>query len=471
MRKPRLFRLLVLFIAILVFAGHTAAQQAKYIFLMIGDGMGVVQRSAAEQFNQSCGYGPLTMNSLPAHGLTTTHAYQTPVTDSAAAATAIACGQKTANGVVSMDHTKQIKLKTLAEIAAERGMRVGIISSVSIDHATPACFYAHQPSRSNYYQIAMELAASDFEYFAGGSLYARIDGRVYPLRAAKENGFTIVRTRAELMALTNRSGKVWAYNRTVDHKSALYYEIDRPEDHISLVEFTAKGIDLLDNSEGFFMMVEGGKIDWSCHAHDAAAAIRDILAFDKAVAEVLKFYQQHPQDTLIVVTADHETGGMTIGSIAAGLGFFPQKLSRQTISGLQFSHTEALRFRNEKIGFDQALPIIQKAFALDDLSSGELIRLRQAYTLSMIGDSARTKDEEYRSLYGVYDPLTTAAQNILSSRAGIGWTTWGHTASPVATSAIGVGAESFDGYYDNTDIFKKIISVMKSAQVPAHAQP
>jgi len=290
------------------------------------------------------------------------------------------------------------------------------------------------------------------------------------LQAARENGFAIVRTRAELIALTNGSAKVWAYNHTTDYDSALYYEIDRPEDHLSLVELTAKGIDLLDNSDGFFMMVEGGKIDWACHAHDAAAAIRDILAFDQAVAEVLKFYQRHPQDTLIVVTADHETGGMSIGSAAVS-GFFPQRLSRQNISGLQFSRTEVLRFRNQKISFDQALPTIRKAFGLDDLSSGELIRLRQAYTLSMIQKSARNKDEEYRSLYGSYDPLTTAALHVLSNRAGIGWTSWYHTGLPVVTSAIGVGAESFDGYYDNTDIFKKIVSVMKPARVHAHAHP
>ncbi|NIA07930.1 MAG: alkaline phosphatase [Actinobacteria bacterium] len=467
----RKFWFLRLFVAIFVFVGSAGGEQAKYIFLMIGDGMGVVQRSAAEQFSRSCGNGQLVMNSLPAHGLTTTHSYQSLVTDSAAAATAIACGLKTANGVISMDYTKKTKLKTLAEIAAERGMRVGIISSVSIDHATPACFYAHQPSRSNYYQIAMELAASDFEYFAGGSLYARINGRVSPLQAARENGFTIVRTRAQLMALTNGCPKVWSYNQSVDYDSALYYEIDRPKDHLSLVELTAKGIDLLDNSDGFFMMVEGGKIDWACHAHDAAAAIRDILAFDKSVAEALEFYQRHPQDTLIVVTADHETGGMTVGSITAGLGFSPQRLSRQNISGLQFSRTEVLRFRDEQIGFEKALPIIQKAFGLDDLSSGELIRLGRAYTLSMIQKSVRSKDEGYRSLYGSYDPLTTTALHILSSRAGIGWTTFSHTASSVATSAIGVGAESFDGYYDNTDIFRKIVSVMKSAQVSVQAQP
>ena len=162
---------------------------------------------------------------------------------------------------------------------------------------------------------------------------------------------------------------------------------------------------------------------------------------------------------------------MTIGSIAPGLGFFPRKLSCQNVSGAKFSLTEVPRFRNQQTDFDQALPIIVKAFGLDELSSAELTRLRQAYTLSMIQDSARTKDQEYSALYSGYDPLTATAQHILGSLAGIGWTTWDHTASPVATSAIGVGAESFDGYYDNTDIFKKIVSVIKPAPVPAYAHP
>lgn len=444
MRKYPFTRFVWLLLTILICVGYADADQAKYVFLMIGDGMGAAQRSAAEQFSQSIGQGPLTMNSLPAQGLTTTHSYDSPVTDSAAAATAIACGRKTANGVVSLDHTRQTKLKTLAEIAAQRGMKVGIISSVSINHATPACFYAHQPSRGNYYQIAVELAQSNFEYFAGGSVQgATSEGQPSPFDLARQNGFTIVTTRPELMALQSGSGKVWTYNHTTDHNAALFYEIDRPADHISLAEFTRKGIDLLANPDGFFMMVEGGKIDWACHAHDAAAAIHDTIAFDDAVAEALKFYKQHPTETLIVVTADHETGGMGLSSAVEGLSFSPRVISRQTISGQQFVRTYLSQFKQDKLSFAQALPTICSLFGLSNLSAKELADLRQAYAQGELAPPV---------------PL-----QIVSTRAGIVWSTGGHTATPVPTSAIGVGAKSFQGSYDNTDIFKKIDSVMKSA--------
>ena len=481
MGKSWFFKSFVLLVVVFLLAGAANAKQAKYVFLMIGDGMGVAQRTAAELFSKagqdrqgSLRVGKLAMNSLPVTGMTTTYAYETMVTDSAAAGTALACGQKTTNGVISMDHTGKRQLKTLAEIAAERDMKVGIVSSVSIDHATPACFYAHQASRNSFYESTMALAGSDYEYFAGGTSKATLPGKLKdrksPFEAAKENGFTIVTTRRKLRGLRRGGGKVWAYNRTTDHKAALHYKIDRTKDYISLAEFTRKGIELLENPDGFFMMVEGGKIDWACHSHDAATAIRDTLDFDDAVAEVLKFYEEHPQDTMIVVTADHETGGMTIGSASTRYAFFPQQLSKQKISATLFSRTVIPRIRKEQMSFEQALPLVQKAFGLRKLSSEELGQLREAYAQSMLDKKDRPEGNESYLLYGGYDPLTTAAVHVLSSRAGVGWTTWSHTGSPVATSAIGVGAESFNGYYDNTDIFAKIVSIMKQAEAPATAK-
>ena len=211
-------------------------------------------------------------------------------------------------------------------------------------------------------------------------------------------------------------------------------------------------------------MIEGGKIDWACHAHDAASAIHEMLAFDGAVAEVLKFYRKHPKQTLIVVTADHETGGMTIGSASTHYAFFPQKLSKQKVSGTIFSRTLVPQFREKQMSFEQVLPQVQRSFGFEDPSDQELDQLRKAYARSMTDEKGRSEDEERYTLYGTYDPLTTAALHILSARAGVGWTTWDHTGTPLPTSAIGVGAEKFNGYYDNTDIFRKIVSIMGHAK-------
>ena len=170
---------------------------------------------------------------------------------------------KTNIGVISMDPDGVTSYKTLAEAAKKKGMKVGIVSSVSIDHATPAVFYAHQPSRGMYYEIGHDLAASGFDYFGGGG-FKDVDGDGdlgNVLDAVTANGYRIVTDKNEFLALDpETSDKVVAYNHTLAGGQALYYEIDRPEDHISLAEFTAKGIELLDNPRGFFMMVEEGKI-------------------------------------------------------------------------------------------------------------------------------------------------------------------------------------------------------------------
>jgi alkaline phosphatase len=238
--KPSLAFLAVLLAFFPVHAGEPPT--AKYVILMIGDGMGIPQRAAAECYlharearrKDPPGMKTRRMNRFPAQGITTTYSRESCVTDSAAAATAIACGQKTLNHALSMDPTLKTKLKSLAEIAKERGLKVGLVTSVSIGHATPAAFCAHQPRRDSFYEIAMELAASSFDYFGGGAAKgaqpAVAKGRPSPVEAARKNGFVLVTRREELQALKPDGQKVWAFNHTCDEEAALYYEIDRPAD-------------------------------------------------------------------------------------------------------------------------------------------------------------------------------------------------------------------------------------------------
>jgi alkaline phosphatase len=409
------------------------------------------------------------MNSLPAQGLTATHSEDALITDSAAAGTALACGAKTANGVVAMDAAGKRPLNTLAEIAKDRGMRVGIVSNVSIDHATPAVFYAHQPTRNDYYEIGLQLARSDFDYFAGGQMRGNLPGqrkdRKCLVKIARENGFAVAAGREEMAAL-KPGRKAWVFDEAVDGSAALQYEMDRPESQPSLAELTRKGIELLDGDEGFFIMVEAGKIDWASHANDPAATIRDTLAFDDAVAEAVAFWREHPKRTLVVVTADHECGGMTVGSRVGGSRFRPAVLAGQRMSQDVFAARVA-RLRRNGGSRKQAVALAVELFGLDDLGDRERRMLEAAAARSMTDPDERARDGQSMLAYGKYDPLALTACRILSDRAGIGWSTFSHTGVPVPTSAVGVNAGAFQGCYDNTDIFGKILSAMNAGEATA----
>ena len=475
--------------------GALPGAKAKYIFFFIGDGMGLAQRNAAEIYLASTkeGLAPesvkLTMNSFPAQGMSTTYAADRLITGSAAAATALATGHKTNIGVLSMDPTKTMNFKTMAEMAKEKGMKVGIISSVSIDHATPAGFYAHQPSRNNYYEIEIDLANSNFDYFGGGG-FKKPNGpkgdQPSAFEIVRANGYTVVNSRAEFDRLSPGVGKVLAIDPFLDSSKALYYEIDRNDEMISLAEYTRKGIELLDNPNGFFIMVEGGKIDWACHANDATSAIIDTLAFDKAINEAVKFYREHPKETLIVVTGDHECGGMTIGFAGTHYESFFEKIQHQQMSYIEFNkilqeYKETHTPDNAK--FEDLIPVIQDSFGLIVLSDKERTQLeveksesakqklsmvladyeiqmiKDAFQMSMMEKEVRSKDEQTYLIYGGYEPITVALTHLLNQKAGIGWTSYSHTGVPVPVSAIGVGSSTFNGYYDNTDIAKKIMFI------------
>ena len=446
------------------------AGQIKYVFLMIGDGMGLSQRAAAEIYlwgpqekDQPVQLKKLAMNSLPVFGAARTNAYDAIVTDSGAAGTALATGHKVSIAVISMDPNSGRRYTTLAEIAKQKGWKVGIVTSAPINDATPAAFYAHQPSRGNHYSIAMELAASGFDYFAGGCPVgvraAVAEGNVSPIDTARKNGYAVVTNREGLAAL-RPGGKAWAYWVDANGDGQVYYEMDRPKDQPSLPEFTRKGIELLDNPKGFFLMVEGGEIDGACHGHDLAAAVGETVAFDQAVAEALEFYRKHPTETLIVVTNDHETGGMGLGGSGGGsLTFLRKKVSAQKGSQGAFSRKVA-EFRQGNLTFEEALPAAKDFFGFEELSAYNTKLLEDAYAESMKEPNSRPRDDAYNLLYAKLDPLSAACCNLLSRQAGVAWTTYGHTTVPAPVTAIGPGSERFTGYYENTDLFFKIAAAM-----------
>ena len=485
--RPRIVSAAMLagFVAACLLASPAAhAEQAKYVFLMIGDGMGNVQRIAAELFiNADTAVGAdakpmkrLVMNDMPALGFASTHSTNRLVTDSAAAGTALATGRKTANGMVSLSPDRSQRYVTVAELAKAAGLKVGVVTSVTIDHATPAAFYAHQSKRGKYYEIAMELGESGFNYFGGGGPAGAADNyvrnRTEPFDAARANGYTIVTTREQLVAA--KGDRVWAYDGSLDGYQALEYAMDRSDANWSLAELTRKGIELLDNPKGFFMMVESGKIDWASHQNDVAATVHEVLAFDEAVAEAVAFYRKHPSETLVVVTADHETGGMTLGFNEGG-SLNPTRLAKQTMSYVRFNGLIE-QWRRDKVAFDDVLPTIHTAFGFTKLASRDIDRLKAAFEASMDPDRRRPRQgmPEF-VLYGTKDPLLITCLRLVGEQAGIGFASFSHTGVPVPTTAIGVGSERFNGYYDNTDIPKRIAKVMglnwAKQAVPAAGRP
>lgn len=456
---------------------YTWEPKAKYVFLFIGDGMAMPQIKAAEAYSSALSetaadVQKLRFSQFPVAGLTTTHDAGSLITDSASAGTAIATGYKTLSGVINMDPGKTRDYKTISSYAAEKGMKVGIVSSVSLDHATPACFYSYAPSRSNYYDISVQLASSGFDYFGGGGL-KQITGKNGDqpdvLKLAEEAGYTIVQDRAGFQALSSGAGKVLAIEEKLQDSSAMPYEIDREEGALSLADFTAKGIELLsDDPDGFFLMVEGGKIDWAGHANDAASVIGDTLAFDAAIAEAVAFADKHPLETLIVVTGDHETGGMTIGFAGTKYATFFDKIAPQQMSFTAFvqdvmdPYKKRLAESGRKGSVTDIIPAVEKAFGIRvaELTPLQKEQLQLAFERSLGNEVIVPVEEDSYLLYGGYDPFTVKLTQVVNQNAGIGWTSYSHTGVPVATFAKGVQQELFSGYYDNTDIFYKLMQAM-----------
>jgi alkaline phosphatase len=451
-----------------------AAGRAKYVFLFIGDGMAMAQISAAEVFSTARSSKDVAVTRLeftrfPVAGLTTTYDAGTFITDSASAGTAIATGNKTLSGVINMDAGKTRQFKTIAEYAHEAGMRVGIVSSVTLNHATPASFYAKVPSRSNYYDIAVQLAGSGFEYFGGGLIDQRTGkNKDQPdaVELAKKAGYTYVDTKEGFQALKAGAEKVIAVNAVIQDSGSMPYEIDRKSGDLSLADYTRKGIELLDNPAGFFFMVEGGKVDWACHANDAGAAIGDVLALDAGIRVALEFARQHPDETLIVVTGDHETGGLTIGFAGTQYNTFFDKVALQKRSYIAFD-SDVLKPYKARVPQDRAkledlIPAIQESFGIDfnALSDFQKEQISFAFQRSMGNEQERSFAEDQYLLYGGYEPLTVKLTQVMNQTAGIGWTSYAHTGVPVPTFARGVHEETFGGYYDNTDIFRKLAAAM-----------
>ena len=424
----------------------------KYVFLFIGDGMGTAQIQSARFYkgtvenNGAVVEGELSFTQFPEVGSVTTYDSTSFCPDSASTATSIATGHKTESGVINMcPWTRDVPYETIAEkLHAQKNYKVGVVSTVNIDHATPAAFYAHQKTRKNYYAIGKELAVSGFEYFAGGE-FQKVNGDgtgPNNHEIAAQNGYIVVTRQADAAA-----GE-W-----------------------QLTDYVRKGIELLDNKKGFFLMTESGKIDWACHANDAAASIHDVLEMSNAVQAAVDFYNAHPNDTLILVTADHETGGMAIGYKTTNYDTFLTNLTHQKMSYAKFDSTYVKGYIANKTPFEAAMADVKANFGLtlptdpDAASAGKLLltdyeveNLRKAYerTLEVGAASQKEMSQQDYELYGTYIPFSMAICHTINHKSGVDHTTYAHTGAMVNLYARGQGADKFRGVYDNTEIFHKL---------------
>ncbi|BDE88081.1 MULTISPECIES: alkaline phosphatase [Intestinimonas] len=461
------------------------AKIPKYVFLFIGDGMSYPQFQAASDYLGALadtgsddildGNVPLTFMNFPVAGSAVTYDSSSFCPDSASTATSLSTGYKTYSGTINMDETATVSYETISEkLHAQLGWKVGVISSVNLNHATPAAFYAHQAKRSNYYEIGQELVASNFEYFAGGGLLKptgpdKDKTSLYDLAA--DAGYKVVMTQAEAEAVTSADGKVLIIDEHLADSDAFAYENDRADGNWALSDYVKKGIEVLDNDTGFFLMVEGGKIDWACHANDAGSTIADTIALSDAVDEAVAFAQQHPDETLILVTGDHETGGLTIGYAGTDYDTFLTNLEHQKISYAKFDSDYVAKYKENNTSFDEVMKDVTALFGLktegaeDDtlvLTAYELDKLKAAYEATMDAgraDADPANQAEY-VLYGSYEPLSVTITHILNNKSGVNFASYAHTGLPVAVFAQGSGQDLFEGFYDNTQVYHKLAGLL-----------
>lgn len=442
------------------------AQQAKYVFYFIGDGMGLNQVNATEMFlaeqeNGRIGTSPLCFASFPYAGYATTYSATNSITDSSAAGTALATGVKTYNGAIGVNPDKEV-VESVAVKAQRSGKRVGVTTSVSIDHATPSAFYAHQESRSWYYEIALDLPKAGFDFYAGSGFLKpdrthdkKKAPSIYPIFA--EAGYALARGVEEYQAKRAEADKMILIQQEGADQSSLPYAIDRKEGDLTLKQITESAVDFLmkdGGKKGFFLMVEGGKIDWSCHGNDAATTVREVMDMDEAVKVAYEFYKKHPKETLIVVTADHETGGLGLGYSKYELHLANLIHQQESADALSRSITNLRRqrriytwedikeFLGEKMGFWKSVKINWE----------QEKRLRDAFEDSFVKNNVKFEE----SLYSKTEPLAAVAKQVMSQVALLGWTTSNHSAGYVPVYAVGAGAKAFSGKMDNTDIPKRI---------------
>ena len=409
------------------------AKGPKYIFYFIGDGMGPSHVLGTELYLgelQGVIGRPqkLCFTQFPESAFVTTYSATNGVTDSAASGTALSTGNKTYNAAIGVGRDT-VEVYSVAADLADKGMAIGVATTVPINHATPSAFYAHNISRHNYDEIAPWMLEAGYDFYAGGDVKGYDETRKNVYGKAKEQGYAIARGYNDYLAKAEGAEKIMLYQKDV--ATELPYAINRTEKDLTLAQITAAGIDFLEekSKKGFFMMIEGGKIDYAAHNDDGATVFQEVLDFDAAVAVAYEFYKKHKDETLIIVTADHETGGLVLG-----------------YRGDYTLNLKALS--SQKVSVERMIEILQA----EKETTWE--RLEQLVKEN-IGVGIRNKKANGERVTVDYDLAREIAYNAvydLNRSAALSWASGNHSGTFVPLFAIGKGADRFNGVIDNTDI-------------------
>ncbi len=458
----------ILVSSLLASAVSLSAATPRYIFYFIGDGMGLGQVMTSQTYNRIAlgSDTPLLMTTFPYGGVIETYSASGTVTDSAAAGTALATGHKTRNGMLGVD-ADTVSVQSLSSVLHDNGWGVGLVTTVAPDDATPAAHYAHVPSRSMKYEIGRHAAESGFEVISGSQWGGMTDknGNPTDLRDyMKSHG---VELTTDINGVRDsKSRRIFLYSENPFNNGNVGFTIDSLPGMHTLPAMTSAAINHLFkvSPEHFFIMVEGGNIDHAAHGNDAGAVAVEVHNFNEALAHAYNFYLQHPHETLIVVTADHETGGMAMANRTSGYNTFTQYIPYQRMSKDHFSERvnrmmeapemptwdEFKDYAAEQTGLWTVIPV----------KESQEKRLRSLYDATF-----KNKQElaDTKTLYSSFGALANEVYEVLNTNLGLGWTTNGHSGNPVPVYAIGDGLEVLSGVHDNTVIAP---TLMKLAGIP-----
>ena len=452
----RIFYLLLL--ALLV-TGCSSEPKVKYVFYFIGDGMGVNEVIGTNLYNQANGQGNVNFTGFPVVNFITTVSANSLVTDSSAAGTALASGTKIDNGVVGVDPDGNWT-GNLTEWAHAAGFGTGVATSVGVNHATPASFVAHTASRNGYEEISLQMIDSPVDFMAGATfLTNRGSGHdaAYFEHKADSAGIAIFKGPAAIRGIDVTKPRVLCLSAKAE--DSIPYAIDRKEDDTRLADFTDAGIRYLEaryGKKGFFFMIEGGKIDYAGHGNDAATCFQEVNDMAESVDLALAFLARHPKQTLIVITADHETGGLMLGS--GRYEMHPERLAKQHACVDELTNQFRAKFFPEGQPFKTPTWDAVKAFFAEetgmwgDVQVSERVdkELKDVYDRTFGKGGDRSLSES--NLYSVNFQIVADVVRALDRAAGYQWSFGSHSGSPVGLYVTGACAEEFNTVRDNAEI-------------------
>ncbi len=435
--------LITVIIFILSFSVLSFAAQAKNIILMIGDGMGPAHVHIAWLYTTRQLGKNLVMTEVMDKGQTAYMVNDTAdstVTESAAAAVQMATGVKVLARSVGIGPDGKV-LKTILEMAKEKGKATGLVTTSGITDATPAGFVAHVAHRSEEEKIADQLVKSDVNILFGGRKEfflpqsekgKRKDDRNL-LNEARGNGYLVVETAEEMKQADGR--KILG----LFNQSNMLFEIDRiGSTEPSLAEMTIKALEVLSKEgQGFFLMVEAGRIDHAAHHYDIGAVISDTLAFDEAIKVAYDFQNANP-DTLLIITADHETGGLVVLPYTPASKEY-EGINLEAISKIKGSYLRRNRELGDNPSPEKIKEVMKKHYDID--LTEDQVRVIQE-------NPSKKLDPRHFSQYG-----NAAIAFVLRLHHRIGWATDSHTATPLFLWGIGPGSEKIKGWRHNTEVF------------------